>query len=195
MLHLLRGFECNIPVIKRGLEAPHNEAKYCLALQLLIPRPEDMNVKKILCFGVLAGAILLGQEKSTDGTAEAAHPGYAITPTSVKVMGDLKYGQTSSAVNCSQNPRYTAFVFNGNSGDRVDITVKGQEGKALVTLADSSLVALGSGPDHIAVEIPDRGPDTEIFYIVFRDSGDKPARFTVQLKKLGGAPSDSPGIR
>jgi hypothetical protein len=105
-------------------------------------------------------------------------------PSDVKVMGDLRYGQTSDAVDCSHATPYYAFVFNGKAGERVDVVVKSQERQAFVAIGDPSLNQLASGTGHVTVTLPNRGPDAEAYYIVFRDSESKDARFTVELKKL-----------
>jgi len=111
----------------------------------------------------------------------------SFSPADVKIMGDLDYGQTSKAVECSSASRYYAFVFNGKGGERVDVVVKSDDRQAFVAIADPSLNQLASGTGHVTVTLPNRGPDPEAYYIVFRDSESKNARFTVVLKKL---PSD-----
>jgi hypothetical protein len=105
-------------------------------------------------------------------------------PADVKVMGDLRYGQTSNAVECSSASPYYAFVFNGKGGERVDVVVKSEDRQAFVAIGDPSLNQLASGTGHLTFTLPNRGPDAEGFYIVFRDSESKDARFTVELKKL-----------
>jgi len=105
-------------------------------------------------------------------------------PADVKVMGDLRYGQTSNAVECSSASPYYAFVFNGKAGERVDVVVKSEDRRAFVAIGDPSLTQLASGIGHVTVTLPNRGPDAEAYYIVFRDSESKDGRFTVELKKL-----------
>jgi hypothetical protein len=105
-------------------------------------------------------------------------------PADVKVMGDLNYGQTSGAVECSSASPYYAFVFNGKGGERVDVVVKSEDRQAFVAIGDPSLNQLASGTGHVTFTLPNRGPDAEGYYIVFRDSESKDARFTVELKKL-----------
>jgi len=105
-------------------------------------------------------------------------------PADVKIAGDLDYGHTSAPVECASTPRYHALVFNAHSGDRVDVTVTAEGRHAEVAIADPSLNELASGTNHVTTTLPDRGPDVEAYYIVFRDSENKPARFTVHLKKL-----------
>ena len=105
-------------------------------------------------------------------------------PADVKVVGDLRYGQTSKAVECSSASPYYAFVFNGKGNERVEVVVKSEDRKAFVAVADPSLNQLTSGTGHVTVTLPNRGPDAEAFYIVFRDSESKDAQFTVELKKL-----------
>jgi hypothetical protein len=105
-------------------------------------------------------------------------------PADVKIIGDLRYGQTSDAVECSSASPYYAFVFNGKANERVDVVVKSEDRQAFVAIADPSLNQLTSGTGHVVFTLPNRGPDAEAFYIVFRDSESKDARFRVELKKL-----------
>lgn len=110
-------------------------------------------------------------------------------PAEVKIAGDLEYGHTSAPVECASSPRYHALVFNAHSGDRVDVTVSAEGRQAEVAIADPSLNEVARGANHVTAVLPDRGPDVEAYYIVFRDSENKPARFTVNLKKLAAEPS------
>lgn len=110
--------------------------------------------------------------------------GESFKPEDVKVVGDLKYGGTSAPVQCSGGVSYCAFVFDGQGDDRVEVTVKAGEGTALVAIADGSLSQLASGTTRLVFTLPNRGPDTEAYYIVFRGSAHKTGRFSVGLKKL-----------
>lgn len=102
----------------------------------------------------------------------------------VKVVGDLMYGQTSEPVECPGTPAYCAFVFNGQGDDRVEVNVSDRPGKAFVAIADGALAEIATGTNRVVFSLPRRGPDTETYYIVFRDSEGKPQRFVVELKKL-----------
>lgn len=124
--------------------------------------------------GVFAGlflpvAFLLGQSFKVDD---------------VKIVGDLKYGQTSDPVACSAGPSYCAFVFNGQGNDRIEVNVNGGDGTAFVAIADGTLAQLTSGTNQVVFSLPKKGPDAEAYYIVFRDREGKPGRFTVALRKL-----------
>ena len=105
-------------------------------------------------------------------------------PADVKIVGDLSYGQTSEAVECSSASPYYAFVFNGKADERVDVVVKSPNRQAFVALADQTLNRVTTGTGHITVTLPNHGPDAEVYYIVFRDSEGKNGRFTVELNKL-----------
>src|SRR5437588_831799 len=96
-------------------------------------------------------------------------------PAEVKIVGDLDYGATSDPVEYTATPRYRAFVFNGNSRDHIEVTVKSDDRKAFVAIADGSLKELVNGTTHVELTLPDKGPDIEAYYIVFRDSEDKAA--------------------
>ena len=104
-------------------------------------------------------------------------------PADVKIVGDLSYGETRDAVECTHESRYCAFVFNGKGGERVDVVVK-STGQAFVAIGDPSLNELARGTGHLTLTLPNRGPDAEGYYIVFRDGENKDGRFTVELKKL-----------
>lgn len=105
-------------------------------------------------------------------------------PADVKIVGDLDYGQTSDPVEYTATPRYRAFVFNGKSRDQIEVTVKSEGRKAFVAIADGSMQELVNGTAHLSFTLPDRGPDPEAYYIIFRDSENKPGNFTVELKKV-----------
>ena len=105
----------------------------------------------------------------------------------VRIVGDLDYGQTSPLVEYTAQPRFRAFVFSAKAGDRIEVNVQGADRKAFVAIADGTLKQLASGTSRLSFRIPNHGPDAEAYYIVFRDSEDKPAKFTVELKRLSGA--------
>jgi hypothetical protein len=109
----------------------------------------------------------------------------SIRPSDVEIAGDIEYGQTSAPIEYTAKPMYRALVFVGEGGDRVEVTVQTNGGKAFVAIADGSLKQLASGTDKLVFELPDRGPDAEAFYIVFREAEGKPGKFTVVLKKVG----------
>lgn len=111
----------------------------------------------------------------------------SFSPDDVKIAGDLKYGDTSAPVEYSATPKYYALVFNGNSGDRIEVSVTAEGHRAEVAIADPTLKQLASGTTNVTTVLPDRGPDLDTYYIVFRDSEAKPASFVVQLKKLSEA--------
>jgi hypothetical protein len=100
----------------------------------------------------------------------------------VKIVGSLEYGQTSDPVDYTGTPKYSAFVFNGNGGDRIEVSVLGDP-QVAVSIADGTLKELTSGISHLSFTLPSNGPDLETYYIVFRDSENKPAKLTVKLLK------------
>lgn len=114
------------------------------------------------------------------GTSFAAE---SLQPKDVKVAGALDYNQTSEQVEYTGSPRYVAFVFNGSSRDRVEATVKGAT-QAEVAIADGTLNILAHGSGTVSLTLPDKGPDPEAYYILFRDPDNKHGQFTVELKKL-----------
>ena len=160
-------------------------------------------LKERLIVGCLAAILVRAQEKTTDQpiatqvVAQRPHgqmTGFTGTysPANIKILGALDYGTTSSPVIYSARQRYLAFVFTGYGGDIVDITVKGVDGKAIVAVADSSLNRITSGDTHLSLGLPYKGPDIEVWYLIFRETDYKTARFTVQVKKTG---SESTNVR
>ena len=137
-------------------------------------------MKKTLVVIWLIALLGVAQEEPTHKARQKE--GYR--PADVKVLGDLNYGQSSGEVLCSVSPPYNAFVFNGKGGDKIEVTVKRSDGAAFVAIADSGLIPIADGSDNLVLSLPNRGPNVEAFYIVFRAPESKPARFTVQLKKL-----------
>jgi hypothetical protein len=107
-----------------------------------------------------------------------------LDPAEVKIVGSLDYGQTSDPVDYTGTPKYAAFVFNGNGGDQVEVTVKGDRA-ATVSIADGTLKELANGSNHISFTLPKTGPDLDTYYIVFRDAENQAGKFTVQLTKSG----------
>lgn len=106
------------------------------------------------------------------------------SPDSVKILGDIEYGQTSQPLDCPDTPRYCALLFNGHTGDKLDVMVKSAKGKAFVALADGTLTEITRGFNHLVFTLHDASPDLITYYIVFGDSEGKAAQFTVGLKKI-----------
>jgi len=143
---------------------------------------------KIVLGTALATLLSYGAEKNS---AQANQISYS--PANVKIVGVLRYGQTSEPVEYSETPEYRAFVFSGHGNDRVEVTVTGADQDAFIAVADPSLNMIASGTGRLSVALPDRGPDDEAFYVVFKDRMNRPARLSLQIKKTGGteAPADS----
>ena len=149
--------------------------------------------------------LALGQEITTDPPARQSSklvsavlplarnaPPVTYAPADVKILGDLDYGQTSDSIEWSASPHFRAFVFSGYGGEKIEATVTGTDRKAFVAITDSTLVQLASGATHLSVRLPDRGPDIEVFYIVFRTIDNTPARFTVHVTKTENGPYKIP---
>jgi hypothetical protein len=110
--------------------------------------------------------------------------GSRYVPGDVKVLGVLDYGRRSSALDCAAKQRYRAFVFSGYGGDRVEIALQGENPRASFAVTDSTLIPIGTGSSRVTVELPYRGPDIEVYYIVFPASN-RTAHLTVQVRKVG----------
>jgi hypothetical protein len=141
--------------------------------------------KTIILFS-LATFATTAQEKIVNPSVTSTQVKYQ--PADVKVLGVVDYGHTQSAVNSLASPRYRAFVFSGYGRDRVEITLKGQPGAAFI-VTDSTLNAIGRGVTQATVSLPYRGPDIEVYYIVFPAST-RFSHVSVQVKKVGRDMSD-----
>ena len=141
-------------------------------------------VKKGIVLSFLAVTMMFAQEntaynKSVTGTWTNYRP------DDVKVLGVVDYGHSQTAMDrTSTRPRYRAFVFSGYGRDRVEITLKDATPGASFILTDSTLVPIGRGSNQATFALPYRGPDIEVYYIVF-PACSKTARVSVQLKKVG----------
>jgi hypothetical protein len=175
-----------------------------LANELLAKVSEGCQKLKYHVFiAFLAIVVAVAQEKTTirqtpdfaavihAATQTKAVP-FSYSPTDVKVIGDLQFGRSSGAVNYSTRPQYRAFVFSAYGGETVKISVKGAGRKAFVALTDSTMAQLASGPETVSLSLPYRGPYIECWYVIFRDYQNKPARFTVQVNKLGTTAVNTP---
>jgi hypothetical protein len=145
-----------------------------------------MKIKMVL-FAVLATLIVSGAEKSAD----SSYP-----PDDVKIVGVLNYGQKSGPVEYSDTPQYRAFLFAGQGDDQVDVRVTGAAAEsAFIALADQGLNVIATGAGHLSASLPNHGPDAEMFYVVFKDSMNRPARMSVQVNKTGGAAAAADATR
>jgi hypothetical protein len=103
----------------------------------------------------------------------------------VAILGDIDYGKKSDALACPvQSQKFCALLFNGASGDEVEVTVTGGEGKAFVAIADGALNELASGSGSATMKLPAVADGLATYYIVFQGAGEKAGRFTVDLKKV-----------
>jgi hypothetical protein len=144
-------------------------------------------MKNITLLAVLATLLVGGAAKSAASSDQVAY-----APTDVKILGVLNYGQKSGPVEYSDTPQYRAFLFAGDRNDQVEVTVTGAAQNAFVALADQSLNVIATGTGHLSVALPDHGPDAEMFYVVFKDQTNRPARMSVQVTKTGGATVSTP---
>jgi len=140
-----------------------------------------MKIQMVL-LTVLATLLVSGAEKSA---ASPERISYA--PDDVKIVGVLNYGQKSGPVEYSDTPQYRAFLFAGEANDRVDVMVTEPAKSAFIALADQSLNVIATGAGHLSVSLPNHGPDAEMYYVVFKDPANRPARMSVQVNKTGGA--------
>jgi hypothetical protein len=109
----------------------------------------------------------------------------------MRIVGSLSYGQTSAAVTYSNPPRYRAFKFGGQRGDRVTVWVRSRTGDAVAWVLDNSFRTLAYNDDaststldsKIILALPGNiNPDIVTYYIVFRDYSLSRRSFTVSLQ-------------
>jgi hypothetical protein len=136
-------------------------------------------VKKAIILSCLTVMMAVAQEKTASNNAVTT-TWVKYRPDDVKVLGVLDYGHVQNAVDRTSGPRYRAFVFSGYGRDRVEITLKGET----FIVTDSTLNPIGSGSSQATVSLPYRGPDIEVYYIVF-PATHKPAHVTVRVRKVG----------
>jgi hypothetical protein len=107
----------------------------------------------------------------------------------MKIVGSLVYGQTSDAVAYTNPPRYRAFKFAGQVGDKVDIWVRSPDGDAVAWLLSGSFRTLASNDDADDTTTDSHMTFTltanRTYYIVFREYSLADATFTVELTGPG----------
>jgi len=138
---------------------------------------------------VLGGTFAAGQEKSADPSVtpvrfpEATQQS-AYAAANLEIVGTIDSGETSRAIEYSNKPEYRALVFEAKGNDKVEVAVTGLNGKAFVALADPSLNPIASGTGRLSATLPNRGPNNEAFYILFKSTDNQPARLVVHLTKI-----------
>ena len=137
-------------------------------------------MKKTLIVGCMAAMFAGAQEKPT-GILTSISP-RSFSPAQVRVLGDVEYGESKTAVRYTHGPKYRAFVFSGYGGDKVEITLKGAAAKVPLIVADSTLNQIAAGSSQLCVSLPNRGPDIEVWYILIENT---PNQIAVQVKKVG----------
>ena len=105
------------------------------------------------------------------------------SPADVVILGDIDYGQTSPELDCPAAPKYCALVFNANGGDKVQATVSGGSGKALIAFADGALNELSRGSGKLTFTLP-ASQDPVTYYAIFRDETEKAGKLKLDLRKL-----------
>jgi len=151
-------------------------------------------MKKGALLGCLVAMLAAAQDRrkpiiEAETATEKAHPanfrsGSGYFAGDVKVLGILDYGRRSNGLDCSAKQRYCAFVFSGYGGDRVEIALQGENPRASFAVTDSTLIPIGTGSSRVTVALPYRGPDIEVYYIIFPTSN-RTAHLTAQVKKVG----------
>lgn len=110
----------------------------------------------------------------------------------VAIVGSLVYGQTSDPVPYKNPPKFRAFKFAGDKGDKVTVTVRSTDGgDAVAWILNDSFQVLGYNDDATDGSLDavaeatlggNKHPDIRTYYVVFRDYGLRKRSFTVELQ-------------
>ena len=144
-------------------------------------------MNKAIILICLAAFPIFAQEKNSYNVVTSTLGKYQ--PSDVKVLAIVDYGKSKIALDRTARPHYRAFVFSGYGRDRVEITLKGVAPGTPFILTDSTLNPIGRGSTQTTISLPYRGPDIEVYYIVFPASS-KPTQVSVQVRKVGMDMSD-----
>jgi hypothetical protein len=109
----------------------------------------------------------------------------------MRVMGTLRYGQTSASVRYSNPPRFRAFKFAGRRDDAIKVWVRSRTGDAVTWVTDARFNTIGyndDAPGTVDSLVQTRLRSTGDHYIIFRDYSLIPGSFTVEL--VGPSPTD-----
>ncbi|MEO8798245.1 MAG: PPC domain-containing protein, partial [Polyangiaceae bacterium] len=152
-------------------------------------------IKAFALLTAAAAATLLACSSAPTEKADVANESDAIAfAKNWKILGSLDYGQTSASFNYSNPPKYRAFKFAGNKGDKLDVKVTSSNGgDAVAWVLDNDLHVVGHNDDangsldsEIKVTLPANASATH--YVVVRDYDLWNARFTVELEGTPATP-------
>lgn len=112
---------------------------------------------------------------------------------STEILGDLSYGQTSSAVAYTETPLYSAYRFHGTAGDNVDAWIRSSDGDARAWLLRETFSTVTSNDNadssthdaHLTAKLAKTGT----YYIAFREKNREDASITVTLN--GTTPTEA----
>lgn len=104
-----------------------------------------------------------------------------------RLVGSLSFGETSTSTRHTGTPRYRAFKFAANGGDKIDLWVRSTNGDPVTWVLDDSFRVVASNDDasanntnsHIKTTLPAHASRTH--YIVVRDYDYAAFDFTVEL--------------
>lgn len=110
-----------------------------------------------------------------------------------EILGDLSYGQTSSAVAYTETPLYRAYRFHGTAGDNVDAWIRSSDGDARAWLLRETFSTVTSNDNadssthdaHLTAKLVKTGT----YYIAFREKNREGASITVTLN--GTTPTEA----
>jgi len=117
----------------------------------------------------------------------------------MKIVGSLTFGETSAPIVYTANPRFRAFKFAADAGDKVTVDVTSTNGDAVAWILNDEFEVVASNDDadettfdaHIDVTLPalptyEDGTGRRTHYIVFRDFWLRRRTFTVALAGTSG---------
>ena len=143
----------------------------------------------IVC-AAMAVTACAGEGKSPPGDRfeDAMAGGAKADHTSMAILGELQFGESTGAVVYQKPPRYLGVSFQAGQGDTVDVRVRALDGGDPVAwVIDSAGAILGTNDDESASSLDSRiqvdlpASDDPTHYVIFRDYDELPGLFTIEL--------------
>jgi hypothetical protein len=104
----------------------------------------------------------------------------------MKILGSLDYGQSSETLKYHNPPRFRAYKFAGDEGDKVSATVASADGAPIAWILDNSFKVLGRADDDgsgvVTVSVTLKASKSRTHYVVYREAHTHNASFSVELQ-------------
>src|SRR5690349_2672730 len=146
-------------------------------------------MRLVIVCAALAATACAGEGKPApdDRFEEAVGAGAKADHTSMAILGELPFGESTGAVQYQRPPRYLGVSFQAGQGDTVDAHVRALDGGDPVAwVIDSTGAILATNDDESAasldsfihLELPQSADPTH--YIIFRDYDELPGLFSIR---------------